>query len=383
MDEIIEIDGIQYSYNSELDEYIQVINNNNLIKQTKQTKQIEQIKPIEPIETNNYWYPEVPDIDAWEVYLSRQLDEEEKEIISNVFEEEDTNKQIQKIKSNISGSDCFIPKLTKSNGNCLFESLSILGLGENNLGIEGPEMLRNNIASILLYMRNCYDFFPNVSQTPEEIFDNSNEVDLIKNSKTNAVYMYNYDMMICDLKTKYKWKRLPTELILMAISRIYQVKILIHHNNSQYINEINVWAGKNPNESYDNSHGKSHDNSIETIRLALVNEEHYVPIMQIPNELKNDFDTIQAIGKINLKYSDAFEQYHKWAVIMSKSIYDSYTYLHSSIDTKLDNKLDNKKEETIGITGIPVIPVIPECNRWKVESSDITESMDLDNFDFI
>ena len=293
MNELIEIDGIQYSYNYELDEYIQVIQdlNSSSNKPDNQTVQTD---------NNNYWFPERPDIDLWEVYLNRKLTEEEKEILSNVFEEEDTNKQIQKIKSNISGSNCFIPKLTKSNGNCLFESLSILGLGENNLGIEGPEMLRNNRASVLLYVRNCYNFFPNLSLTPEEIFDNSNEVDMIKNSKTNTVYIYNYDLMICDLRTKYKWKRLPTELILMAVSRIYQVKILIHHNNSQYINEINVWAGHIPDES------------IDVIRLALINEEHYVPIMQIPNELLNDFDTIQAIGKINLEYSDALGDYQKW-----------------------------------------------------------------------
>jgi hypothetical protein len=158
--------------------------------------------------------------------------------------------------------------------------------------------------------------------------------------------------MICDLRTKYKWKRLPTELILMAVSRIYQVKILIHHNNSQYINEINVWAGHIPDES------------IDVIRLALINEEHYVPIMQIPNELLNDFDTIQAIGKINLEYSDALGDYQKWIDVMTRSIQDS---------------LDNNNEQTNWTESKDK----QEAVKWGIESADTFEPMNLDDFDFI
>jgi hypothetical protein len=343
MDELIEIEGVQYSYNYELDEYTQVIPDLNSSSNSDN-------KPDNKTENNhdNYWFPENPDIDLWEVYLSRQLVNEEKEILSNVLEEEDINKQIQKIKSNISSSNCFIPKLTKSNGNCLFESLSILGLGENDLGIDGYQAIRNNISSVLLYVRNCYDFFPNLSLTPEEIFDNANEIEMIKNKTTNAVYMYNYDLMICDLRTNRSWKRLPAELILMTISRVYQVKILIHHNNSQYINVINVWGNH------------IEDSKIDIIRLALINEQHYVPIMQIPGELLNDPDIIQEIGSIDLEYSDALGEYQKWIDIMTRSIHDSYN----------NNNQTSKSDKQKAV-------------KWSIQSAETLEPMDLDNFDFI
>ena len=343
MDELIEIDGVQYNYNYECDEYFPVILD---LNSSNHSDNNQDNKPDN--KPDNYWFPENPDIDLWEVYLSRRLTKEEKEILSNVFEEEDINKQIQKIRSNIFELNCFIPKLTKSNGNCLFESLSILGLGENDLKIDGSQSIRNNISSVLLYMRNCYDFFPNLSLTPEEIFDNSNEIEMIKNKKTNAIYMYNYDLMICDLRTERTWKRLPAELILMTISRVYQVKILIHHNNSQYINVINVWE----------THIE--DSELDVIRLALINEEHYVPIMQIPDELLNDPDTFQEIGKINLEYSDALGDYQKWIDIMTRSIYDSYNQT---------NQTDSKDKQ--------------EAVKWSVQSADPLEPMDLDNFDFI
>jgi hypothetical protein len=321
MDEyqIITIDGSEYIYDYLTDNIIPTKNNVET-KSNQSDKSKTNIKNIinEQIESNDIsseekilknelglWYPDKPDIDLWESYLNRELTLKEKNILLDVVMEKELNNCIKGLQQNLLGNNCFIPSLTNNNGNCLFESLGILGYGDNDLNIQPHIMIRNNLSSMLLYMRNIEDFFPNLSITPEEIFNNSNEVEFVKNNKTGEVYVYNYDMMICDLRTNYSWERLPTELILMTISRIYQVKILIYHNKTQYVNEVNVWKGKIPDES------------IDIIRLGHINEEHYIPVLKLDDELCDDIETIHTISKLKIKYDTKKINYNEWAKNMA------------------------------------------------------------------
>ncbi len=358
-DEVITIDGINYKYDFENDKLIE-------ISLEKKSVQIE--KTIQSnnsnLSTNNeseqIWYPDA-DIDLWESFLNRGLIDEEKECILEYIVEKELNKQIQKLSDKVSKDNCFIPKLTKNNGNCLFESLSILGLGDNDLDIEPHMMLRNNISSVLLYLRNCIDFFPGLNITPEQIFENSNDIEFVKNKKTGEIFQYNYDMMICDLRTNYSWTRLPTELVLMAISRIYQIKILIYHNKTNFVNEINVWKD---DPTIDNE-------LINTIRLGHINEEHYIPILNIPEELVEHDETINNILEIEIEYEDKKNKYKKWAKFIASTIYDSYGNTSLGLDNQNNTQTQNETKSQ---------------NKYRIiepSKANQVEKVNLDEFEIL
>lgn len=234
--------------------------------------------------------------------LKRTLLESEINNIINIFIEKKFNLQLKYLKKNVTSINCFIPKLTNLNGNCLFESLSILGLSETDeiLDINDKcKFLRNNIAKILTIVKD-FNIFPNINMTPNEIFQNSNDIEFIKDGDTNKVYEYNYEVMINDLILNNSWHRLPMELILMTISRIYQVKILVLHNKTQYITEINVFK-----DIID-------DNNIDTIRLGLINEEHYLPVLELPQEQKDNKKIIENLLNSKLEYNNETSKYHIW-----------------------------------------------------------------------
>ncbi len=303
------IDGVKFYYSEELGEYIEMVDSDSSDSSNLS------------IEISKKAIPPFPDIGLWEEYLGRNLTKKEKEIITDLIEENITNEEIEKIKLNLSNINCYIPVLSNSNGNCLFESLVYAGLEINSLGIEPSDYLRQQLSGILLTNRNNINFFPNLNQTPEEIFINANEIETVKDKKTKQVYKYDYDIMILDIQTDKSWKRLPTELILMTVSQVYNVEILIHHNNSKYINRINM-------VNNDTSQTKK-------IRLVLINEEHYIPVKDIPEYLINDSDTIQNISKINLVYIDAREEYDKWI--------SSHTNNPKSIISKNKSKTNTKE----------------------------------------
>ena len=385
MDEyqLITIDGVEYIYDYLTDNIIETKNksnnHNNCNNQNKSNiKEIldnnlqsgDNIDSEENILKNELglWYPDKPDIDLWESYLNRELTLKEKNILLDVVVEKDLNNCIKGLQQNILAHNCFIPKLTNNNGNCLFESLSILGYGDNNLDIEPQIMIRKNLSSMLLYMRDFEDFFPNVNMTPEEIFNNTNEVEFVKNNKTGEAYVYNYDMMICDLRTNYSWERLPTELILMSISRIYQVKILIYHNKTQYVNEVNVWKGI------------ISDESLDIIRLGHINEEHYIPVLKLDDELCDDIETIHTISKIKIKYDTKKINYNEWAKSIALSIYETQ-----------ENISNNKVNQTIPNIGTSVQNQSQTQNPSQSSVFNIDnlinnepeEKLDLKDFEFI
>ncbi len=369
--QLITIDGVEYIYDYLTDNIIPTKNKSNNLINPNEKKEIlvNNLGSEENILKNELglWYPDKPDIDLWESYLKRELTLKEKNILLDVIVEKDLNNCIKGLQQNILAHNCFIPILTNNNGNCLFESLSVLGYGDNNLDIEPQIMIRKNLSSMLLYMRDIEDFFPNVNMTPEEIFNNSNEVEFVKNKKTGEAYIYNYDMMICDIRTNYSWERLPTELILMSISRIYQVKILIYHNKTQYVNEVNVWKGIIPDES------------LDIIRLGHINEEHYIPVLKLDDELCDDIETIHSISKIKIKYDTKKINYNEWAKSMALSIYEAQETI-SNIATPIQNQTSNQMSNQIQVPSQTQSGVFNFNNLLNNESE---EKLDLNDFEFI
>lgn len=249
---------------------------------------------------DNIFYPLVPDFDLWESFLNRSLEHGERKILHNYLLENDTNLQIKSLHYNLISNGFYsIPKLTKNNGNCLFESLSYQGYGTTS-------EIRKNIAALLLLVKNDYNFFPGTNTCPEELFTNCNDIEVVRDKQTDKVYEYDYDAMVVDLYTNHSWSRLPMELILMTISRIYEVHIKIFSNNSKYVNFITSWT--------------INDSSIDIVHLGHINEEHYVPVIKISDEIANEPLLIEEFTKTYPKYISAKHDYHDLGRQMATNI---------------------------------------------------------------
>jgi len=344
----------------------------------------------------NEWYMENFDIDFWENILSRQLDKDEKKIFHGILNENSLNLDIKMLQKSIIKNHCYIKSITNNVGNCLFESLGSLDLGDNDLGIQPSEMIRKNLASILLSVKTEIGFFPNIpNSTPEEIFLNYNDVEFVKDSKTNTIYVYDYDMMIFDLNSNYSWARLPTEFLLMAISRIYQFEILIYHNKTDYVNKITVWNNQISN------------NDIEKIRLGQINEEHYFPLLELPNELKYDKDVLDEIINTDVKYDNYIKKFKKWSKVMmdsmnsinipneqniSKSTHIDINSNYKNLCDNLSNNLSEELYENLANSSIDVtndtdlneLKIMKTKNKLTQEQiDDYNQISNFDEFAFI
>ena len=268
------------------------------------------------MEEEDVYYPKTSDIETWESFLNRELTMEEKLYLMDVVIEKGLNKELYSLQENLKNDgSLYIPKLTSNVGNCLFESLEILGLGD-------AEQIRKNVSAVMTLCAKDDSFFPYIHQSLRNIFANSNDIATVLDKNEEKCYKYNYDMMLVDLYSNHSWSRLPTELILMVISRIYKIQILIYHNNSIYVSKINVW----------------NDMPIIIIRLGQLNEEHYVPITQITT---NTTITSDMVNK-KIKYVKAKNRFHKWARELIININETIKIK----ETIIQNHLSILEEET-------------------------------------
>ena len=242
-------------------------------------------------------------------------------------------------------------------------------------------MIRKNLASLLLAVKTEIGFFPNLpNYTPEEIFLNHNDIEFVKESKTKLIYVYDYDMMVYDLNSNYSWARLPTEFLLMAISRIYQVEILIYHNKTDFINKINIW-----------NNYLTYLDHIEKIRLGQINEEHYFPLLELPDELKNNKDVVDEIINTDVKYDDNKKKFIKWSKIMIESINFVNKFNKNNntndIDNFNSNQIDLSENYTIKNNRLNNIDLSDTNNtkimktNHKLTKEQINDYNQISNFD--
>ena len=269
------------------------------------------------MEAEDVYYPKTSDIETWESFLNRDLTMEEKLYLMDVVIEKGLNKEIYCLQENLKkDGTLYIPKLTSNIGNCLFESLEILGYGD-------AEQIRKNVSAIMTLSSKDELFFPHIHQSLRNIFTNSNDIATVFDKDEERAYKYNYDMMLVDLYSKHSWSRLPTELILMVISRIYKIQILIYHNNTAYISKVNVWDDMP---------------IIDSIKLGQLNEEHYVPIKQITDATSGDL-----VNK-KIKYVKAKNRFHKWARELVVNINESTKIKETIIQNHLSKLEEDTKE---------------------------------------
>ncbi len=215
----------------------------------------------------NLDFPRTINVFQWCQYLNRELTGQEQMLFHNVKMEKMMNMRLEQLSEKLKEKGLEISLLTELDGNCLFNSLSSLGIGNNS------DELRKGISYLMTIFRDYKNFFPDQQETLQELFINFNEVELVHCKEDKHFYKYTYDIMCQDLNNSCNWTRLPTQLILMFISKLFNVNISVFHDNGF---ESNIFMG---------------DKDAKVISLAQLSESHYLPVDKIgetPKELSYD-----------------------------------------------------------------------------------------------
>jgi hypothetical protein len=266
-------------------------------------------------------FPRSLNIKLWKNYLNRELFPEEHNIIENVRHEKCFNDEITKLHNIAKLKGYYVSKLTNLHGNCLFESFEFLNICENT------DYMRHGIAHLMLMFRDYKGIIQGDTRTIEELFNDTNEIEHILCRNEDRAYKYNYYAMCQDLASDFSWTRLPTQLIMIFMSKIFNIKINIVSNLSEYINVINA------NSDYDHP---------TEISLGHIGESHYVPLMTRTDELDDN----------ELYHQEYKTKFINWAHAMEQSInmqHNTRNNITQDNNTQDDNTIQNdKKSITIG-----------------------------------
>jgi hypothetical protein len=239
-----------------------------------------------------YPFPRTLNKGAWEDYLGRKITNEEHSLIESAREERNYNLDLDKLYDIARKRGLYIPKLTARNGNCLFESLNILGLCEN----QGS--FRRYLAHMMLVFKDNKNFFKNFNDKRSlgEMFNDTNEIEYVLCNEEFKLYKYTYETMCQDFASGFSWTRLPTQLIIQFISTLMNVRFEIYSNMSEYVNILDFnEEGSNPNIVY----------------LGHLGEKHYVPL---------DIRVGRAGEEVCPKYNYAKRTFFEWALTMEQSL---------------------------------------------------------------
>ena len=199
-------------------------------------------------------YPAKNTIEEWEKYVDRNLTKSEKKLIQNYNTECYYNQHLEYLHDVCNTKGLYVYRLTVPDGNCMFESLVELGYGESIRG------LRQFISFIMYHASDIKHFFADKDESLRELFNVYNEVQHVFCEEEQKIYEYTYEVMCYDLASDNSWNNLPTELILLVISKIFDIEIVILNNQSDW--EHTICYGE-PNF---------------TIYLGHLDELHYVPL---------------------------------------------------------------------------------------------------------
>lgn len=268
-----------------------------------------------------YPFPRTLNVRLWEEYLGRKISDDEYSLIESIRDERNYNRDLDKLFELISKKGFYIPKLTSRNGNCLFESLNILGLCDNQ------DNFRKFLAHMMYIYKDYKNFFGYDVRTLEEMFNDTNEVDYVLCNEELIVYKYTYETMCQDFASGFSWTRLPTQLIIQFISVLMNVSFEIFSNMSDYVNILNANL----------PHSISH-----IIYLGHLGEKHYVPLkikIGNPNE------------EICPKYNTTKKAFIEWALVMERSINHNFINDNSKTDkNEVKTQVNHNTESYVEIT---------------------------------
>lgn len=225
--------------------------------------------------------PRTPDVKKWAKFLDRKLTKKEKELIENAEDEYYMNKGIVRLIKKIKNDIIYIPRLSVTDGNCLFDSICY------HLSELKPLELRKLISNFMRIYKNFKGIFKFNEFSLNEMFLFQNEIEYLHETDNDIVYKYTFDIMCSDLECEHSWKRLPTELVLLCISYIFDIKIHIYHDNGHMTEICSI------------------ENPVKEIYIGLLGEEHYIPLDIKKDDINEDFITIY-------QYNDYTDKYKKW-----------------------------------------------------------------------
>ena len=204
-----------------------------------------------------------PNVHKWTKILSRTLTKKEKHLIENTKAEQHMNKKIKELIKKVS-DNIYIPRLSVTDGNCMYDSICY------HLETINAIELRKLTANFMRIYKNYKKLFHMIDLSLYEMFSIQNEIKYVLDKKTGITYKYSYDIMCSDLECDSSWHRLPTEIILLCISYIFDAQINIYHNNGHVTQLMST-------------------NKInKVIYLGLIDETHYIPLDKQKNIDKCD-----------------------------------------------------------------------------------------------
>lgn len=229
-----------------------------------------------------YNYKNIIKIKYWEHYLGRKLEKEEFLILKQTESENRMNEKILDIYELAKLNGLYVPQLTNMHGNCIFESLQYHGICDD------IDEFRCGLAFMMIMFKDKKGFLPSFkNETMEEIFNQFSEESVVFCRKKRRLYKYNFVAMCIDLATNSSWTRINTNLILLALSVILNLKIIILHNNG-HLSTIEIEGNK----------------VSKTIYIGLIDEIHYFPLAERNGHV---------IENVCPKYVDSLKLFHQWA----------------------------------------------------------------------
>lgn len=199
---------------------------------------------------------------TWKKYLDRELTYEERFILQDTKSEKVFNLELENLHEHAVKNGLHISELTKLHGNCLFESIIHHKIGTS------VDMLRESLANIMYIFADYKGFFGTQEESIRDLFAIGNDIEYVFCSTEKCFYKYTFEVMCQDFSNDNSWTRLLTEVILMIISTLFNVNIIILHNNG-HSTRINT--------------NKSDSNALPVF-LGLIGESHYVPLNRITDE---------------------------------------------------------------------------------------------------
>ncbi|ARF09680.1 hypothetical protein Indivirus_2_59 [Indivirus ILV1] len=283
--------------------------------------------------TTDFKYPRKLNTKIWEEYIGRPLTVDEKCLIEMCKSEKYMNKMMNDLYGHleIKQNKYHIPKLTSLDGNCLFESLNYHKIGNN------VEELRTMLSMVFYIFQNYQNFLPNMESTLIELFNCTNEIEYVSTyeNKEKVYYKYSYAIMCQDLGNLTCWSRLPTQLILLVVSYLFNVEIIIINSNTGYETKINIYELDPKSE-------------IRTIYLGHLGESHYVPLdTTIPN-------------KYPIYYDNAMKNLIEWGKVIENIKTEQFMNTQNII---IKNELNQSNE----------FEKLEYFSEMKIENTDMNE----------
>lgn len=245
-------------------------------------------------------FPKTINPKMWCHYLGRRLSIQEMRLLRDVKYELHMNQMLNELHEMSHSKNLYVSALTGLHGNCMFESLNYHKIGDD------VKSLRQALSYFLYQFQDYPNIFPTQSETLKDIFTMGNEIEHVVCRQNDKYYKYTYNVMCQDLADDCSWTKIPTQLILMVISLLFEVEIVIVSNLSDWENKINVWG---------------EDKKVRTIWIGHLGEHHYLPVDQI-----KDDDTVEDIDII--MYNEAMEMFQKWTHFQVRQVYDQNKMLY-------------------------------------------------------